>query len=124
MPQEYYDQALTVSLVLLGLSVLAGLALIVRCALGRAVVAPHVWQSVLVMAVVAAVLLYGFVQFSGTVALQAQGRYLYLLLLPAALLFTGGLRALAPGRVGKLIALSIPLLWLGVWNTVGVALVK
>jgi hypothetical protein len=124
MPQEYYDQALTVSLVLLGLSVLAGLALIVRWALGRAVVAPHVWQSVLVMAVVAAVLLYGFVQFSGTVALQAQGRYLYLLLLPAALLFTGGLRALAPGRVGKLIALSIPLLWLGVWNTVGVALVK
>ena len=124
MPQEFYDQALALSLGLLALSALAGLALIVRCALGRVTLAPHVWQSALIMAVVAITLLYSFVQFSLSVALQAQGRYLFLLLLPAALLFTGGVHALAPGRIGKTVALSIPLLWLAVWNTVGVALVR
>jgi len=53
-----------------------------------------------------------------------QGRYLYLLLLPAALLFTGGLYALPPHRILKTIALSLPLLWLGVLNFVALALVR
>ena len=57
--------------------------------------------------------------FGGLVDLLIGG----LLLLPAALVFTGGLYALAPGRPLKAIALSLPLVWLGLMNMVGVALV-
>ena len=45
-----------------------------------------------------------------------------LLLLPAALIITGGLYALPPTRLLKVLALSIPLAWLAVMNMVGLAL--
>ena len=69
-------------------------------------------------------LLVAFVQYSLQVGEAAQGRYLYLLLLPAALLFTGGLYALPPHRILKTMALSLPLLWLGVMNFVALRLVQ
>jgi hypothetical protein len=124
MPLAFYDQALRISLVLVALTALAAILLLVRSLIRRSPIAPHVWQPVVVMALVAVLLLNSFVQFSLTVAVQAQGRYLYLLLLPAALLFSGGLYALAPGRVLRSIALGIPILWLAAWNTVGLSLVR
>ncbi|MFL5731849.1 MAG: hypothetical protein ACJ78Q_01510, partial [Chloroflexia bacterium] len=124
MPNAFYEQALIVSLVCLSLSVIAGLSLLGRSLTWRSPIAPHIWQSALIMALTAVLLLNSFVQFSLTVANQAQGRYLYLLLLPAALLFTGGLYALPPDRLLKGIALALPILWLAQWNTVGLALVR
>jgi 4-amino-4-deoxy-L-arabinose transferase-like glycosyltransferase len=123
MPPDYYDQAGLLSIVFLIMSGIAGLIVIGRWVLKRHRMPAHRWQSVLVMALVAAVQLVAFVQFSLNVALEAQGRYLFLLLLPAALLFTGGLHALAPGRLLKTVALSAPLLWLAFWNVVGLTLV-
>ena len=79
----------------------------------------HALQALRGMALVVA-----FVQYSLQVAESPQGRYLYLMLLPAALLFTGGLYALPPRRIPKVIALSIPILWLGAMNAVGLGLVK
>jgi hypothetical protein len=124
MPLTFYDQALWISLVLVALSALAGIWLLARSLIRHSSIPPQVWQPVVVMALVAVLLLNSFVQFSLTVAVQAQGRYLYLLLLPAALLFSGGLYALVPGRIPKTIALGIPILWLAAWNTVGLSLVR
>ncbi len=67
---------------------------------------------------------FSFVQYSLNVALSAQGRYFFLLLLPAALLFTGGLQALLPGRVLKAISVSMLMLWLAIANIVGTVLVR
>lgn len=123
LPTDFYDQAL---LFALGLGALSGLALLrgaLRWGQGRTSMPAHTWQAGLVLAVAGGAVLFSFLQNSLIVASQPQGRYLFLALLPAALLFTGGLYALAPGRQGKLLALLVPILWLAVMNAVGVALV-
>ncbi|HMA36806.1 MAG TPA: glycosyltransferase family 39 protein [Chloroflexia bacterium] len=124
MPPEFYDQARLFSSGLVGLTLLAVLGLAAGGLWRRWPVPRHLWQSLLILAVVAVLLLISFVQFSLTVAMQAQGRYLFLLLLPGALIFTFGLYTLAPGRLLKVLALSLPLLWLGVMNAVGLSLVR
>jgi hypothetical protein len=117
MPDDFYQQALWVSVLLVGLSVLAAVRIVARW-IRQGQAPAHVWQAGVIMAVTAATALYSFVQFSLTVAEQAQGRYLYLLL------FTGGLHAFPPGRWARTLALSLPLLWLAGWNVAGLLLVR
>ena len=140
LPDAFYSQAGLFTLVLFGLTVLAAVIFVARrvrmrndsapniphsaFAIPHSVVPPYAWQSVAVFAAVGIALLVAFVQYSLQVAEAAQGRYLYLMLLPAALLFTGGLYALPPHRILKTIALSLPLLWLGVMNFVALGLVQ
>jgi len=62
-----------------------------------------------------------FLRFN-TTYFQAQGRYLFLLLLPAGMLLTGGLQAL-PHRALKVGGLSLLLLGMGFLNLIGLALV-
>jgi 4-amino-4-deoxy-L-arabinose transferase-like glycosyltransferase len=118
-----YEQAGMVTIVLFGLSGFALLGLAARWALLRKGVPTHAWQAALVMLVVVATLAAGFVQFNQTVALQAQGRYFFPVILPMVLLFTGGLYALAPGRFLKTVALGAPLLWLAFLNAIGLSMV-
>ncbi len=82
------------------------------------------WQAALVMAVAAGGIIAGYVQFNATVAFQAQGRYMFPLLLPAAMLFTGGLHALLPGRWLKTLGLGLLLIWLSLLNMVGLTVVS
>jgi hypothetical protein len=124
MPFLFYSQALVLTALLLALSGLAGVRLMLRRWRRRERGRAYVWQAGVLLAVTAFLLVGSFVQFSLTVALQPQGRYLYMALLPAALLLTGGLYALTPGRWLKGPALSIPLLWLAAWNAVGLILVR
>jgi 4-amino-4-deoxy-L-arabinose transferase-like glycosyltransferase len=124
MPAMFYDQALVLSEVLLVLSGLAGLGLLWRWVRRRLVIPTYVWQAGGLLVLTTGLVIVSFVQFSLTVALQAQGRYLFPALLPEALLFTGGLYALAPGRWGKPLAFSIPIVWLAAMNAVGLMLVR
>jgi hypothetical protein len=124
MPFLFYSQALVLTALSLALSGLAGVRLMLRRWRRRERGRAYVWQAGVLLAVTAFLLVGSFVQFSLTVALQPQGRYLYMALLPAALLLTGGLYALTPGRWLKGPALSIPLLWLAAWNAVGLILVR
>src|SRR5438270_13629280 len=93
-------------------------------ALRRQDLAAYAWQAVLILLAVTATLVAGFLQFNVSVAFEAQGRYLFLLLLPGALLLTSGLYRLVPGRRLKTAALAIPLLWLAMMNIVGPAVVR
>jgi hypothetical protein len=124
LPDVFYDQALQLSVVLLGLSGLAGLRRLQRHLAGRAPIPTYVLQAACLMGLTAILVGFSFVQYSLNVALSAQGRYFFLLLLPAALLFTGGLQALLPGRVLKAISVSMLMLWLAIANIVGTVLVR
>jgi hypothetical protein len=140
MPDAFYEQASLFTRLLFGLTVIAAIGFIARRARMRndlnptiphsefhiphSVIPTYAWQAVIVFVVVAITLVVAFVQYSLQAAEAAQGRYLYLLLLPAALLFTGGLYALPPNRVLKTTALSLPLLWLGAMNFVALGLVQ
>jgi 4-amino-4-deoxy-L-arabinose transferase-like glycosyltransferase len=122
--EDVYVQARSISLALLALSGLALLWLLIVRPLLRRRVARLAWQPVAIMLAVSATLIAGFLQFNIAIAFQAQGRYLGLALLPGALLFTGGLYALPPGRWLKRLALSAPLLWLAGLNAVGLLIVR
>jgi hypothetical protein len=124
LPDLFYDQARLFSAIALSLSLLAGLIQVGRRLLRGRRWPTHTWQATLVMGVVAVTLAINYLQFSVNVGFQAQGRLLFLLLLPAGLLFTGGLYALAPGRGGKILALSVPILWLAGMNAVGLVLIR
>jgi 4-amino-4-deoxy-L-arabinose transferase-like glycosyltransferase len=130
MPEEYYKQTNFLSQLFLGLSVLAALGILVwrlvrwRRFEGPVPVPAYVWQAATVMTAVGILLVISFVQYSLNVAEAPQGRYFFLLLLPGAILFTGGLYALSPGRVLKVIALSVPVLWLAGASFVGLVIVK
>ncbi len=124
LPGDAYEQARRVTFVLLLLSGLAGLGIIVRAVVRRRGVPTFAWQAGLVMAVAVVGVIIGYFQFNTTVAFQAQGRYLFPVLLPAALLFTGGLYALLPGRWLKTLGLGLLLAWLGLLNMVGLATIS
>lgn len=122
LPAELYALAGTATSGLLALTALAALVGIGLGVARRRPVATVAWQAGSVMAVVAVALIISFVQFNQTVAFQAQGRYLFLLLLPAGMLLTGGLQAL-PHRALKVGGLSLLLLGMGFLNLIGLALV-
>src|SRR5262249_18456871 len=119
-----YQETSWLAAIALGLSILALLILLVRVWRHQARVPAYAWQAALAMAAMAVTLGASIVDFNVTVAFQPQGRLLFPLLLPGALLFTGGLYALAPGRPGKILALSVPLLWLAFMNVASVARIR
>ena len=123
LPPEFYQQAIYFTIALVALSGLAALL-----AIARAIVQHRLpiygLQAAFSMAAVAITLLVGYMQFNLTVAFEAQARYFFLLLLPFALLLTGGLYALVPGRLTKSLILAIPLAWLGMLNIVGLVIVS
>jgi hypothetical protein len=72
-----------------------------------------------VFGVVVVALFAAFIQYNMRAAAAPQGRYFYLLLLPGAILLTGGLYALVPNRAARVILLSVPVVWLAIANYVG-----
>jgi hypothetical protein len=122
LPGQFYQQALWITAFLLALSLVAGLSwLVYRRSQRRPLPAPA-WQAALILAGICLAVAASYLQFTLTVAFQAQGRLLFPALLPAALVFTGGLYALTPARL-RVIALSVPLLWLAIMNAVGLLVI-
>jgi 4-amino-4-deoxy-L-arabinose transferase-like glycosyltransferase len=124
LPAEMYDRAGDLTRTLL---LLAGVALVVgvgKWLFTRKWVPRQTWQGAIIMLAVSATLVAGFIQFNATIARQGQGRYLFIMLLPAVLTFTAGLYALPPWRFLKVIALAVPILWLAYMNYVGLVVVN
>jgi 4-amino-4-deoxy-L-arabinose transferase-like glycosyltransferase len=130
MPSDFYAQIDFFTRILVGLTVVAVVGFTVRWVIrrlrfGEAVTVPaHAWQAAIILVVVSVALILAFIQYNLAVTDSPQGRYLFMALLPGAILFTGGLYALAPHRVLKAIVLSIPILWLATINFVSLVLVR
>jgi hypothetical protein len=120
LPAQLYQIVNLVALVLLGLSLFATIRFLwieVRSKRLSLVL----WQAAVIFAVMGIVLLFGFVRFNATIAIQPQGRYFFILLLPAALFLTVGLYAFTrPGRP-RVIAMSGLLLILAALNAISLA---
>lgn len=69
-------------------------------------------------------LLAGFVQYNAKVAYQPQACYVFLLLVPGALLLTGGLHDLAAKRALRLASVGVLLIAIGLLNTLAIVAVK
>jgi 4-amino-4-deoxy-L-arabinose transferase-like glycosyltransferase len=119
LPQNWYHFCNGAALVLTVLSALAGIALLVMWVTTRR--SPDVtWQALFVFLVVGLMLFVGYVQFNKTIAYQPQARYFFIMLLPGALLLTGGICALARTRVLRLAVVVIVLVALGLLNTLAI----
>ncbi|MDQ6739725.1 MAG: DUF2142 domain-containing protein [Actinomycetota bacterium] len=123
LPPYLYEQARTLTVLLLGLTGLAALLLLGRVVLRRYTIPHYSWQAACVLATVAGVVIGSFLWINVKVDFQPQGRYLFLFLLPASLLWTAGLAAL-PGRLLRGLALSVPIIWLAMMNLVGILVVR
>jgi len=122
LPRAAYQLANLLGLGLLTLSLCALIRGGSRWLRGSSTIPAYAWQAGVVMAAATVTLLAGYLQYNLTVAFQPQSRYLFPVLVPLSLLMTGGLYFLAPGRAAKVVALSIPLLWLAVLHAVGLAI--
>ena len=120
LPSDFYSQATGIALLLLSASSMA--ALIQARHWTRIGKLPK--QATILMLLVTLTLLVFYIQFSAAVGTQAQGRYLFLALLPMALLATAGLYTLPPQGRWRNLALSALLIWLAVLDTTSLALVR
>jgi 4-amino-4-deoxy-L-arabinose transferase-like glycosyltransferase len=131
LPQEVYRVCNSAALLLVGLTVLAGIGLVVRWAVRKrpalsvAKGSPDVtWQASLIFLVVGLTLFGGYIQFNQKVGYQPQARYFFIMLLPGALLLTGGLYALAAKRAFRMAAFGILFIALSVLNTLALVIVS
>jgi hypothetical protein len=121
LPTDVYRFCNSAALVLVSLSVLAGIGVFALCATRRRSTDHVTWQAFFVFLAVGLTLITGYVQFNKSIAYMPMARYFFILPLPGALLLTGGLYALAAKRVLRLVALGMLFIALGVLN--GLALV-
>ncbi len=124
LPSAYYSQAIIIAAALLICALFALLAASRRRRVLSQSVPAYVWQSFAALLPVAAVIVGGYLQFSLKVAWQPQARYLFPLILPAALALTGGLYALPVRTTLKVTAFGGLFVWLALVNFVGLYLVS
>jgi hypothetical protein len=68
-------------------------------------------------------LVAGYIQFNKTIGYQPQARYFFIILLPVALLLTGGIHTLLTTRFLRLVAITVLLTALAVLNLLSLAIV-
>jgi 4-amino-4-deoxy-L-arabinose transferase-like glycosyltransferase len=124
LPDTFYTQALIISVVLVSLSLIAGLRRIALWITRKGQLPAYVWQSTLVMAVASVLMVYAFYRYNAEVASQPQARYFFTLLLPLALVFTCGLFSLIPWRAVKMVCVIALLTWSAIMNGVGLAAIS
>jgi hypothetical protein len=74
------------------------------------------WEALLVFMVVGLTLFAGYIQFNKAIGYQPRARYFFIMLLPGALLLTGGLYALVAKRALRVAAVGILFIALGFLN--------
>jgi 4-amino-4-deoxy-L-arabinose transferase-like glycosyltransferase len=123
LPQHVYQFCNSAALFLVSLSVLAGIAAFVLWAAGRR--SPDATgQVLLVFLAVGLTLLAGYIQFNKSVAYQPQARYFFIMLLPGALLVTGGVYALAARRAYRVAAFGLLFIGLALLNALALVTVS
>jgi len=121
LPHQVYHFCNSAALVLVCLTLLAGIGVFGLSVTRRRSVDVVAFQASLIFLSVALTLLVGFIQYNAKIAYQPQARYFFILLLPGALLLTGGLCAIAGRHAVRVAAVGILFVGLGLLN--GLALV-
>jgi 4-amino-4-deoxy-L-arabinose transferase-like glycosyltransferase len=124
LPQKYYHFCNSAALFLISLSVLVGIGLLGLSVVRKRSLNVVAWQAFLVFLTVGLTLLGGYMQFNQKVGYMPMARYFYILLLPGALLLTGGLHMLAVRRALRVAAVGLLFLGLAVLNTSALIIVK
>jgi hypothetical protein len=124
LPHGIYHFCNTAALVLVCLSVLAGIGVFALSVTRKRPSNVVTWQAASIFLAIGAGLLAGFIQYNAKVAYQPQARYFFLLLVPGALLLTGGLHCLAAKRALRLAAVGLLLIAFGLLNALALVAVE
>lgn len=119
--QEVYHFCNTAALLLICLSALAVIGLLGLWLTRRQAPDVATWQGLLVFLTVGLTLFVGYIQYNAKIAYQPQARYFFILLLPGALLLTGGVYAFAARRPLRAIVCSLIFIGLAVLNVLGLS---
>jgi hypothetical protein len=79
------------------------------------------WQGLLIFLAVGLTLFFGYIQYNAKIAYQPQARYFFILLLPGALLLTGGIYAFAAGWPLRTVVCTLIFIGLAVLNALGLS---
>ena len=107
LPREVYHVCNCAALVLVCLSVLAGIGLLALWVIRKQAPDVVAWQAFLIFLAVGLTLFVGYIQYNAKIAYQPQARYFFILLLPGALLLTGGGYALAARSSVRAVACAL-----------------
>jgi 4-amino-4-deoxy-L-arabinose transferase-like glycosyltransferase len=132
LSQQVYRICNGAALVLVTLSVLAGIgAAVLRVVQKKRAVSVAKgsqdlvnWQMASVFVAVALTLLSAFIRFNKSVLYMPQARYFFMMLLPSALLLTGGLYSLLANRVLRVAAFAVLFAGLGLLNTLALVTIS
>ena len=119
--QQVYHFCNTAALLLVCLSVLAGIGLFGLWLTRRQASDVVAWQGLLMFLAVGITLFAGYVQYNVKIPYQPQARYFFILLLPGALLLTGGVYAFAAKRPLRAAVCTFIFTGLVVLNALGLA---
>jgi 4-amino-4-deoxy-L-arabinose transferase-like glycosyltransferase len=124
LSQEVYHFCNSAALLLVCLSVLAGIGMLALWVTRRQSRDVAAWQASLVFLAVGLTLFVGYIQYNAKIAYQPQARYFFILLLPGALLLTGGLYTFAARRALRVLAFGILFIGLGLLNALSLATIS
>jgi len=119
--QEVYHFCNGAALLLICLSVLAGIGMLALWVTRRQSRDVAGWQASLVFLAVGVTLFAGYIEYNARIAYQPQARYFFILLLPGALLLTGGVYAFAASQHLRAAVCTMLLIALAVLNALGLA---
>jgi 4-amino-4-deoxy-L-arabinose transferase-like glycosyltransferase len=119
--QQVYHFCNSAAVLLICLSVLAGIGLFGLWLTRRQTPDVATLQGLLIFVAVGLTLFIAYIQYNAKIAYQPQARYFFILLLPGALLLTGGVYAFAARRPLRAVACTFIFLGLAVLNALGLS---
>jgi len=124
LPREVYRLCNSTALVLVSLSVLAGIAVFGLWAARRRSLDVVKWQTSLAFLAVWLTLLAGYIQFNKSIVYAPHARHFFILLLPGALLLTGGVYIFAARRALRVVVFGLVFMGLGLLNALALVTVS
>jgi len=119
--QQVYHFCNSAALLLICLSALAGIGLFGLWLTRRQAPDVATWQGLLIFLAVGLTLFVGYIQYNAKIAYQPQARYFFILLVPGALLLTGGVYAFAARRPLRAAVCTFIFIGLAALNALGLA---
>jgi 4-amino-4-deoxy-L-arabinose transferase-like glycosyltransferase len=121
--QQVYHFCNSAALLLICLSALAGIGLFGLLLTRRQAPDVVTWQGLLIFLAVGSTLLVGYIQYNAKIAYQPQARYFFILLLPCALLLTGGVYTFAAKWPLRAAVCTFIFVGLAVLNALGLTVI-
>ena len=124
LPQEVYRVCNSTALFLVSLSILAGIGVFGLWVTRQRSLDIVKWQISSVFLAIWVTMVVAFIRFNRTIVYMPQARYFFIMLLPGALLLTGGLYALAARRVLRVAAFGLLFMGLALLNTLALVTIS